>query len=116
MTDTTLPASAAAPTPLPALHGHLVPADPARLLRTLCNHWRHRFEIRRDDEHSAYIPFGADRSARFVAGDTQLRISAEAPDAAALAGLREVIEDHLRRFERDPELRFVWDGAPGPTA
>lgn len=105
MTDPTPPSATAAS---PRLYGHLVPADPSRLLRTLCNHWRHRFQIERDGENTAFIPFGESRSARFVSADSGLRIEAAAADPSALTGLREVIEEHLRRFERNPELVFVW--------
>lgn len=82
--------------------------DAPRLLRTLCNHWRHRFEIQRSDPASALIPFGEDRSATFAIDGGALRIVVDAPDAAVLASLRAVIEEHLQRFVREETLVFAW--------
>ena len=84
--------------------------DAPRLLRTLCNHWRHKFEITRDDEDShAFIPFqGEDDGADFfVEGDT-LRIVLTQPDADDIERYQRVIENHLQRFAREETLTFNW--------
>lgn len=85
--------------------------DPARLLRTMCNHWRHKLEIRRDHDGHAYVPFTAEGGADFdVDGDT-VRIRLQHPDADERARLQGVIENHLRRFDRDETLAFDWTPA-----
>ncbi|MCD9047350.1 MULTISPECIES: DUF2218 domain-containing protein [unclassified Luteimonas] len=82
--------------------------DAARLLRTLCNHWRHKFEIRRDHDGHAHVPFTADGGADFDVDGERLRIRLQHPDADERARLQRVIENHLRRFERDETLAFDW--------
>ncbi|WP_440222675.1 DUF2218 domain-containing protein [Dokdonella sp. MW10] len=92
-------------------HADVQPADATRLLRTLCNHWRHRFTIERDGDVAARIPFGEEERASFaVAGDV-LAIDVETADARRLEALRGVIENHLRRFERNEALAFEWRDA-----
>ncbi|MDR2872919.1 MAG: DUF2218 domain-containing protein [Xanthomonadaceae bacterium] len=92
-------------------HADLRGTDAVRLLRTLCNHWRHKFEIRRDHDHHAHIPFASDIGADFtVAGDVlTIRIDA-APEQ--MAHIQQVITDHLRRFARDETLHFDWRESP----
>lgn len=86
--------------------------DPARLLRWLTNHWRHKFEIRSDADGHALIPFDAEGvSAEFrVEGDV-LHAVATQPDAAQLPQLQDVIAVHLQRFARDETLEFDWRAA-----
>ncbi len=92
-------------------HADVQPADATRLLRTLCNHWRHRFTIERDGDSAARIPFGEDERASFAVTGDVLAIDVETADAERLAALRGVIENHLRRFERDESLAFDWRDA-----
>ncbi|WP_166816014.1 DUF2218 domain-containing protein [Luteimonas yindakuii] len=87
--------------------------DPARLLRTLCNHWRHKFEIHRDHDGHAHIPFTADGGADFDVDGDGLRIRLQHADADERARLQRVIENHLRRFDRDESLAFDWSPATG---
>ncbi len=84
--------------------------DAQRLLRTLCNHWRHRFAVRRDSESHAHIPFAEAAGADFEIENGALAIRVVHDDGAGLAGLREVIESHLQRFARDETLAFDWRG------
>jgi len=84
------------------------PADPAKLLRTLCNHWRHKFDIERPDDAHARIPFGEFGPADFAAEGDALSITLFTPDAETRARLQEVIASHLRRFERNEDLAFEW--------
>ena len=86
--------------------------DAPRLLRTLCNHWRHKFEIRRDDDRHAFIPFaGADAGADFTVDGDTLAITLTQPDAADSARYQQVIENHLQRFARNETLAFDWKPA-----
>ena len=83
--------------------------DAPRLLRTLCNHWRHKFEIRRDDDTHAFVPFvDAAQGADFHVEGDALRIVLTLDDADALARYQQVIENHLQRFARDETLAFDW--------
>ncbi len=91
-------------------HATIVPADPAKLLRTLCNHWRHKFEIQRPDDAHAYIPFGEFGEAWFAVEANRLDIRIAQPDNAQRERLQEVMEIHLRRFERNEALAFEWRG------
>lgn len=95
----------------PASHVTVVPADPAKLLRTLCNHWRHKFEIERPDDAHARIPFGDLGPADFAVEGDALSIILFTPDAEARARLQDVIASHLRRFERNEALAFDWQAA-----
>jgi hypothetical protein len=76
--------------------------DAPRLLRTLCNHWRHKFEITRDDEGGhAFIPFqGEENGADFFVEDDTLRIVLTQPTAED--------SDRYQRFARDETLAFDW--------
>jgi hypothetical protein len=89
----------------------IVPADPAKLLRTLCNHWRHKFEIERPDDAHASIPFGELGPADFAVEGDALAITLYQQDAEARTRLQDVIASHLRRFERNEDLAFDWQAA-----
>jgi uncharacterized protein len=84
------------------------PTDPAKLLRTLCNHWRHKFEIERPDDAHARIPFGDLGPADFAVDGETLSITLYQSDADARTRLQDVIASHLRRFERNEDLPFDW--------
>lgn len=89
-------------------HATVIPADPAKLLRTLCNHWRHKFEIQRPDDTRAHIPFGEFGDAWFRVQGNALDIRVVQSDDVLRERLQEVIESHLRRFERNEALAFEW--------
>lgn len=95
----------------PASRATIAPADPAKLLRTLCNHWRHKFEIERPDDHHARIPFGDLGPADFAVDGGALAITLYQPDAEPRERLQGVIASHLRRFERNEDLAFDWHAA-----
>jgi len=82
--------------------------DPARLLRRLCNHWRHKFEIERQNDEHARIPLGEVGTAEFVISSGILTIQAHHDDAGQLPRLKEVIANHLQRFAHDEPLVFAW--------
>jgi len=82
--------------------------DPGRLLRRLCNHWRHKFEIEHRDEHHALIPLGEVGTAEFTITPGILHVDAWHDDAGQLPRLRQVIVSHLERFVRDETLVFDW--------
>ncbi|AKC87200.1 DUF2218 domain-containing protein [Pseudoxanthomonas suwonensis] len=93
---------------MPISQARVASHDAPRLLRTLCNHWRHKFEIRRDSETHAHIPFAEAAGADFEVEHDALRIRVVHDDGGGLATLRGVIESHLQRFARDETLVFQW--------
>ena len=94
--------------PMPTSRALVASNDAPRLLRTLSNHWRHKFDVRRDSDTHAHIPFAEAAGADFeVAGDALL-IKLVHDDGAGMARLREVVESHLQRFARDETLEFHW--------
>ncbi|MBB6063593.1 DUF2218 domain-containing protein [Pseudoxanthomonas broegbernensis] len=93
---------------MPASRTTVASNDAARLLRTLCNHWRHKFELRRDSDTHAHIPFAEAATADFDVEGDALAIRVVHADAAGLARLQQVIESHLQRFARDETLAFDW--------
>ena len=82
--------------------------DPSRLLRWLCNHWRHKFEIASDRDGHAHIPFGDGRAAGFSVQGEGLHASIEVPAGADAEAMQRVVESHLQRFARDETLVFEW--------
>ncbi|WP_313927617.1 DUF2218 domain-containing protein [Pseudoxanthomonas sp.] len=84
------------------------PNDPAKLQRTLCNHWRHKFEIERPDDDHARIPFSEVGPADFAVDGDALVITLYQPEAEPRERLQGVIASHLRRFERNEDLAFDW--------
>jgi len=82
--------------------------DPARLLRRLCNHWRHKFEIERRDDLHALIPLGEVGTAEFTITPGVLHVDAQHAEREQLPCLQQVIANHLERFARDETLRFEW--------
>lgn len=90
----------------------ITPNDPAKLLRTLCNHWRHKFEIERLDDEHAHIPFGELGDAWFEVQGSHLDIRVTHADDAQRERLQDVIANHLRRFERNEALAFEWHPIP----
>lgn len=93
---------------MPISRALVASSDAPRLLRTLCNHWRHTFEIRRDSDTHAHIPFTEAAGADFEVDDGALRVRVVHDDGGGLATLRGVIESHLQRFARDETLVFDW--------
>jgi len=87
----------------------LASTDPERLLRRLCNHWRHKFEIERRDGQHARIPMGETGESEFTITPGFLHIVARHADAGQLPHLCEVIARHLQRFAPEGEvLVFEW--------
>jgi len=82
--------------------------DPARLLRRLCNHWRHKFEIERRDDQHALIPMDEIGTSEFTITPGILHVDARHDDAGELPRLQQVIANHLERFARDETLVFDW--------
>lgn len=83
-------------------------------LRTLSNHWRHKFAVVYAD-HRAHIPFSETTHVDARADDTGIDVLIRDPDAAALPRLQDVLAEHLQRFAREETLAFDWQPADPAT-
>lgn len=86
---------------------------PSRLLRQLCNHWRHKFPVQRDTEVRGRIELPAGMCELEAEGDI-LRVRLVLSDANACARTEQVVAEHLQRFCQDNELSFDWIRAEKP--
>jgi hypothetical protein len=78
----------------------------SRYLQQLCKHWGHRFPVDSGADYGEIaLPLGP---CRLQASDDSLVIVIKSGEAADLARLQEVVEDHLRRFAFREELDFDW--------
>lgn len=83
-----------------------------RNLGRLCKHLAHRVTVERHDDR-AHIDFPNGTACDLeVAGDA-LRMRLEAPDAAALARIQEVLSKHLAQVAAGETLEIRWSGADG---
>ncbi|HLT64631.1 MAG TPA: DUF2218 domain-containing protein [Pseudohongiella sp.] len=81
--------------------------NPQRILKRLCNHWSHRFQISSEREGHALIDLGERGVAEFsITGDI-LEVSAR-HEEERLPALKTAIENHLQRFAGDETLVFQW--------
>lgn len=85
--------------------------NPQRVLKMLCNHWRHRFEIHSQRDGHALIDLQERGSAEFQIQGEVLHTTASHTDADKLPTLLGAIESHLQRFAKDEQLIFDWQPA-----
>jgi uncharacterized protein len=81
--------------------------NPQRLLKRLCNHWRHRFQISNNHDGHALIDLAERGVAEFVVEGDKLQVTARHNDEQ-LPALKTAIENHLQRFAGDETLVFSW--------
>jgi len=82
-------------------------AEAARLIKRLCTHWAHKFEVKFDAD-SGFVPFDPTTRARMRAESDRLHVSVEAADTAALQRYQDVVASHLQRMARAGELAIQW--------
>ena len=80
--------------------------DPSRLIRRLCKHWSHKFEVSFDDQQGN-IMLGDDRC-QLTAGEGSLTAQVWAEDEARLKQLETVVADHLQRMSTEETFTFDW--------
>lgn len=98
--------------PMTILQGEAVTAEGARVMRRLCRHWSHKFQVRFDDA-SGEIQISEVKLAMRVASD-RLLVSLENPDGEIPPRLPGVVADHLIRMAgTEPPLQVSWH-APSP--
>ena len=81
--------------------------NPQRILKRLCNHWRHRFQISSNHEGHALIDLAERGVAEFVIEGDTLQVTAR-QNPEQLPALKTAIENHLQRFAGDETLIFSW--------
>ncbi|MEL7560682.1 DUF2218 domain-containing protein [Stutzerimonas chloritidismutans] len=81
-------------------------SDPSRLIRRLCKHWRHKFEVDFDDRHG-HIDSG-DTQCSLTAGESSLTATLQTTNDEQLARMEAVVADHLQRMSADETFNFVW--------
>lgn len=89
---------------------HIATPEASRLIKRLCTHWAHKFEVR-FDAGSGFVPFDADTIARLSASDTHLDASVEAADRDTLERYQDVLANHLHRMARAGALDIAWRAA-----
>lgn len=81
-------------------------SNPSRLIRRLCKHWSHKFEVSFDD-HQGRIALG-DTDCVLIAGDESLTAELHTADEAQLAHMESVVADHLQRMSAEETFSFAW--------
>lgn len=81
-------------------------ADPSRLIRRLCKHWSHKFEVDFDDRHG-HIALG-DTQCSLTAKENSLIATLQTADEEQLTRMETVVADHLQRMSADETFSFAW--------
>ena len=97
---------------MPVSTADIATPEASRLIKRLCTHWAHRFEVKFDAD-SGFVPFDATTTARLHADGERLRASVEAADAETLERFQGVVESHLQRMARAGELIVQWRAGDG---
>ena len=80
--------------------------NPARLIKRLCNHWRHKFEVQLDEQGGVIeLPLGR---CDLRAGKGCLDARLDAADRGKMLQLQKVVGDHLARMAGDERLHIDW--------
>ncbi|WP_242108076.1 DUF2218 domain-containing protein [Luteimonas aquatica] len=82
-------------------------ADGARLVKRLCAHWGHKFQVESGEGHGR-IAFDAHTQVRLDASDAALEAVIDAADPARAAQLQPVVAEHLNRMARGEVLAVAW--------
>lgn len=81
-------------------------SNPSRLIRRLCKHWSHKFEVS-FDERQGQIALG-DTQCLLTAGEGSLTAQIRTEDEAQLERMETVVADHLQRMSADESFSFAW--------
>ncbi|MCQ4303487.1 DUF2218 domain-containing protein [Stutzerimonas frequens] len=86
-------------------------SNPSRLIKRLCNHWRHKFPVQLNEQGGDIgLPLGR-CSLRANEGVLDARL--ESTDRAQLQQLQKVVADHLARMAGDEPLNIAWQTETG---
>ena len=95
---------------MPVATAEIPTIEASRLIKRLCTHWAHKFEVEFDEQHGV-VPFDATTTARLQASAATLNARVEAADQATLERYQGVVANHLHRMARAGELVIQWQPA-----
>lgn len=91
-------------------HAQVATANPARLIKRLCNHWRHKFPVQVDEQGGEIeLPLGQCSLQVSPAG---LQARLQSPDPEQLQRMQTVVAEHLQRMAGDESLGIAWLSGP----
>lgn len=94
---------------MPSSISHIPSVNPGRLIRRLCKHWGHKFEVTYD-EHQGEVPLPIGQCS-MKANEGVLTVTLTSEDAASLQKLEEVVAVHLVRMAHEETLEIAWVAA-----
>jgi hypothetical protein len=94
---------------MPKSVAHITSVNPSRLIRRLCKHWGHKFDVTYD-EHQGYVPLPIG-ACRMQATETILTVALESNSDETLKKLEEVVAVHLIRMAHEETLSVSWGAA-----
>src|SRR3546814_8650069 len=92
-------------------HARIAAENPQRLIKRLCNHWRHKFPVHLDEQGGVIeLPIGR-CNLRAVEG--YLNAHLESADQDKTQQLQKVVADHLARMAGEERLQIEWQSEAG---
>jgi len=95
---------------MPAAEAVVTIPTPSRYMVRLVNHFAHRCEVKKEEAHAS-VAFPNGGTALLDAGEDTLKIRIEAPDAAELERLEEVVAKHLHQVASTETFEITWTPA-----
>lgn len=92
---------------MPLSRAEIATPSGERLMKRLCNHWSHKFDVERSGQE-ARIAF-ATGTCLMRADAASLAVAIETLEEEHLDELEGVVERHLVRMAGDEELVIVWE-------
>ena len=94
---------------MPAATARVGTTVPRRYMTQLCKHFEHKLAVTYNGPEGEIV-FSVG-TCRLHAGTGVLTLSLEAPDAASLAQLQDVVARHLLRFAFREDMHIGWHAA-----
>lgn len=95
-------------------HARIAAENPQRLIKRLCNHWRHKFPVQLDEQGGTIeLPIGR---CDLNAGAGHLNAHLEAADKDKALQLQKVVADHLARMAGEERLQIDWQSEASQPA
>ena len=92
-------------------HSRVTASNPSRLIKRLCNHWRHKFAVQLDEQGGVIeLPLGR---CSLSASEGCLHAQLESADQAKLPQFQKVVAEHLERMAGDESLVIRWQSEAG---
>ncbi|PKL98672.1 MAG: DUF2218 domain-containing protein [Gammaproteobacteria bacterium HGW-Gammaproteobacteria-9] len=92
-------------------HSRVTASNPSRLIKRLCNHWRHKFAVQLVEQGGVIeLPLGR---CSLRASEGCLHAQLESADQAKLPQFQKVVAEHLERMAGDESLVIRWQSEAG---